>query len=94
MNEIILEKLECIERYVRLSSKSMLSLDDVALLTGLSKGRLYKMTCTHQIPYYKPSGKRIYFDKEEVEKWMRQNRISTDQEVNQKASNYSIKGAM
>lgn len=75
--------------------KKMLSIDDVSVLTGLSKSYLYKMTCSHQIPYYKPNGKLMYFDKTEIEEWMRQNRIETTDEAEQKALSYVIeKGGM
>ena len=75
--------------------KKMLSIDDVSVLTGLSKSHLYKMTCRHQIPYYKPSGKLMYFDKAEIEEWMRQNRIETTDEAEQRALSYVIeKGGM
>lgn len=75
--------------------KKMLSIDDVSVLTGLSKSHLYKMTCSHQIPYYKPNGKLMYFDKAEIEEWMRQNRIETTDEAEQRALSYVIeKGGM
>ena len=70
--------------------KKMLSIDDVSVLTGLSKSHLYKMTCSHQIPYYKPNGKLMYFDKAEIEEWMRQNRIETTDEAEQRALSYII----
>lgn len=75
--------------------KKMLSIDDVSVLTGLSKSHLYKMTCSHQIPYYKPNGKLMYFDKAEIEEWMRQNRIETTDEAEQRALSCIIeKGGM
>ena len=74
-----------------LAAKNVLTLEDVALLTGLSKSHLYKLTCTHQIPYYKPNGKQIYFDRGEVEAWMKQNRVATQQESDQQAAAYVVK---
>lgn len=87
-------KLEAIERYTLLAAKNVLCFDDVALLTGLSKSHLYKLTCSHQIPHYKPNGKQIYFDRAEVEAWMKQNRVATTQEIDQKATNYVVIGGM
>ena len=69
----------------------MLTLEDVALLTGLSKSHLYRLTCTHQIPYYKPNGKQIYFDRAEIESWMKQNRVATAAEINQQAQVFCMK---
>lgn len=85
------DKLNQILVYSLLAAKNVLTLEDVALLTGLSKSHLYKLTCTHQIPYYKPNGKQIYFDRGEVEAWMKQNRVATQQESDQQAAAYVVK---
>ena len=79
------DKLNQILVYSLLAAKNVLTLEDVALLTGLSKSHLYRLTCTHQIPYYKPNGKQIYFDRAEIESWMKQNRVATQQEAEQAA---------
>lgn len=79
--EQLIEQLNRIERNTLLAAKNVLTFDDVALLTGLSKSHLYKLTSTRQIPYYKPSGKNIYFDRKEIEDWLRQNRANTEQEA-------------
>lgn len=94
MEEKILDQLSRIERYSLLAAKNVLCFDDVALLTGLSKSHLYKLTCSHQIPHYKPNGKQIYFDRTEVEAWMKQNRVATTQETDQKATTYVVTGRM
>lgn len=89
MEEKILNQLSRIERYSLLAAKNVLTFDDAALLTGLSKSHLYKKTCAHQIPHYKPNGKQIYFDRLELEAWMKQNRVSTSNEINQMATDYN-----
>lgn len=86
------EKIDQILIYSLLAAKNVLTLEDTALLTGLSKSHLYRLTCTHQIPYYKPNGKQIYFDRVELEAWMKQNRVATRQESGQQAINYVITG--
>lgn len=91
MEEKKINHLARIERYSLLAAKNILCLDDVALLTGFSKSYLYKLTCTRQIPHYKPGGKLIYFDRAEVEAWMKQNRVPTKQEIDQKATSYDVK---
>lgn len=82
------EKINQILAYSLLAAKNVLTLEDVALLTGLSKSYLYKLTCAKQIPYYRPNGKQIYFDRGEVEAWMKQNRVNTCQEAEQQAAMY------
>ena len=88
--QIILEKLQAIERYSLLGAKNVLLLDEVALLTGLSKSRLYKLTSGKQIPFYK-NAKMLYFDKKEIEDWMRQNKSISQIEAEQKADAYLVR---
>ena len=90
-NQIILERLATIERYSLLAAKNVLNIDDVVLLTGLSKQHIYKMTCKGQIPFYKPNGKNMYFDRKEIENWMKQNRHNTQEEAEQQAVAYIVR---
>ena len=86
MKEII-ERLERIEKSVLLS-KNVLTLDEAVMFTGLAKSYLYKLTASGKIPHYKPSGKLIYFDRGELEKWMLRNPVKTAEEIEQQAVNY------
>jgi len=88
--EELRQELDQIKAYCLLAAKNMLSIDDVALLTGLSKSHLYKLTCAHQIPYYKPNGKQLYFDRHEVEEWMRQGKVNSTLESEQQAAAYLV----
>lgn len=82
------EQLNRIERNTTLSAKRVLTLSDVALLTGLSRSYLYKLTCKHILPHYKPTGKGLYFERDEVEKWLLQNRVSSEAELQAKAETF------
>lgn len=84
------EKIDMILRYSLLAAKNVLTLEDVALLTGLSKSWLYKATCKNEIPYYKPNGKMLYFDRKEIEDWMRQGRVKTNAEIGQEAADLML----
>ena len=90
MEDIILQKLESIERYAMLGAKSVLNLEEVHLLTGYSKSQLYRMTCKNEIPYYKRA-KMLCFDKAEIEAWMKQNRHNTVDEAEREAINYCMR---
>lgn len=92
MEDYIIDKLKCIETYTLLAAKKVLSLEDVTLLTGLSKSHIYKLTYSHQIPHYKPTGKQIYFDRDEIESWLKRNRVDTVEEIEQQAVNYLVTG--
>lgn len=90
MEEQILQSLNRIERYSIIGAKRMLNIDELAFMTGLTKSWIYRATCDRTIPYYKPNGKQIYFDRAEIEAWMRQNRIATAEEINQAADQYMV----
>ena len=92
MYNSIQEQLDRIERNTLLAAKKALTFEDVHLLTVYSKSHLYKLTCTNQIPYYKPNGKNLYFDKTEIENWLLQNRANTDAEAEQAAVKYMAEG--
>ena len=81
-------KLDNIEALL-LTQKKALNLTEVILLTGLSKSYLYKLTSTGGIPCYKPQGKQIFFNKDEVESWLLQNRRATNKELDALASTYT-----
>ncbi len=91
--EKIAEQLNRVERYTLLAAKNVLTFEDVALLTGMSKSHLYKLTSTRQIPFYKPNGKNVFFDRSEVEDWLRQNRATTEQEARSMAVARKVKEA-
>lgn len=86
MNEI-LEKLNEIQRTIILGSKKALNIDDLMLITGLSKDRIYKLVKYRQVPYYKSRG-RLFFDKDEIESWMLKNRVPTQDETDSLAATY------
>ena len=90
MSDEILFRLENIERMTMLAAKNVLSLEDASFITGISKSSLYKMTSKHEIPHYKPNGKFLYFDRKELEDWMKQNRVQTKAEAEQQAINYVV----
>lgn len=70
-----------------LGSKNVLTLDEVAIITGLKKGYIYRLTSEQKIPHYKPGG-RVYFKKDEVEEWLLQNRVATMSEIDSRATTY------
>ena len=82
----ISEQLERIERGVLLRSKEVLTMEECALLTGMSVNNLYRHTSERTIPFYKPMGGKIYFRKEEIERWMLRGRQATKDEVESEAS--------
>ena len=91
MIQEIISRLERIESLSTLAAKNVLNIDDVAILTGMSKGYVYQLTHDKKIPFYKPTGKQIYFDRSEVEAWMKRNRVNSVDEAQSKAVSYVVR---
>lgn len=84
------QRLEQVEKYSLLAAKNVLTINDAALLTGLSVSHLYKLTSARKVPFFKPNPKLLYFKRKELEEWMMQNRVSTKAETEQAAVNYCV----
>ena len=78
------ERLQKIEDLLT-SSKTVLNIDEVCTLTGLSKSHLYKLTCWGKIPFYKQA-KHLYFDRVEIENWLKSHRGFNQDEIDKQAS--------
>lgn len=63
------------------SAKEILTMPEASEFTGLAKQTLYAMTSQRLIPHFK-RGKRVLFHRDELEKWMTENRRQTIQEIN------------
>ncbi|MBU1369712.1 MAG: helix-turn-helix domain-containing protein [Bacteroidetes bacterium] len=75
---------------VSLFKKEVLSLAEASQLTGISASDLYKRTSNRSIPFFKPSGKLIFFRRTELEAWLTSNRVSTVMEIEEKAMKFQI----
>jgi len=88
MNNLKLDERLCRIEKLLLGNKKVLSFDEAADYTGISKSYLYKLTSLGKIPFSKPGGKIIYFDKDKLDKWMLQNQRLSEFEIEQSAINY------
>lgn len=50
--------------------KTTLNFQEACLYTGMSPSQLYKLTKGNKIPYYKPTGKLLFFNKQELDEWL------------------------
>lgn len=56
-------------------AKKMLTLEEAAKHMGVSKSNLYQLIHRRAIPFYKPNGKMVYFNRLELDKWLQRNRV-------------------
>ena len=71
-----------------MANKTVLTMREASILTGLSLSHLYKLTSTGGVPCYKPTGKAIYFNREELEAWLQRGRKTTTEEIDREASTH------
>jgi excisionase family DNA binding protein len=78
MNNNIYERLTKIEELLKIQTilkKEVLDMNETANYLKISKSHLYKLTSKKQIPHSCPNGKRIYFNREELDKWLQRNKV-------------------
>ena len=80
-------RIDIMENLLR-DAKQVLTLEEAALFMGISKSSLYKMTHKHELPFFRPNGKIIYFEKSELLNWMRQNRSMSEAETKAAATKH------
>ncbi len=81
------ERVSELEQMVFMA-KNVFSFDEASKFLNLSKSYLYKLTSGNQIPHYKPQGKMLYFEKEQLEEWLRQNPVKTQMQIAREAQQY------
>lgn len=70
--------------------KNVLTFSEASEYTGMSKSTLYKLTSKRAIPHYKPNGKMVYFERDELDKWLLSNRITPQSEIEEAAQAYCM----
>ena len=74
-----------------INAKEVLTFDEACIYTGLSKSAMYKQTMGGSVPHYKPNGKLLYFNRNELTNWLLQNRCATNVEIDNWAQSYTGK---
>ena len=67
------------------SGKEVLTLQEAAQFMGIARSSLYKMTSNQTIPFYRPNGKLIFFEKDDILSWIRRNRVFSTEEIEEEA---------
>lgn len=86
----ILKQLELLPARL-IPPKSVMGLEEFCEYTGTSRRYAYRLTSENRVPHYKPNGKKIFFRREEVDKWLTQGRVSTAEEIEDQATSHLVK---
>ena len=72
--EVINERLKSIEETLY-TTKDILNMNEVCQYVDISQSLLYKLTCSGEIPHFKPRGKMIFFEKKELIEWIKKGNL-------------------
>ena len=89
MDKTLEMRVEELEQMLFLT-ENVLSFDEASKFLNLSKSYLYKLTSGNLIPHYKPQGKMLFFERADLEAWLRQNPIKTQAQIEQEAQKYIL----
>lgn len=92
--DLINQRFDKLEKMIELQgifTKEVLNFNEAAIYMELSHSHMYKLTSGGQIPFYKPTGKKLYFKREELDNWLLRNRSASQAEIEQQASDYLLK---
>lgn len=81
-----LENLESLLKNQNLQEKDILSLEEACKYLSITKSQIYMLTSKKLIAHSKPGGKMIFFKRVDLLGWATSNRISTNAELEMKAS--------
>jgi len=59
-------------QYINSFLRGIVDVKTAAKILNISIGNLYQKTSKKEIPFYKPNGKLIYFDVQELVEWMKE----------------------
>lgn len=91
----ILKRLDDLHMLIEsqgVNNKEVLNMNEACKYLELSISHLYKLTSAGTIPFYKPTGKKLYFKKSELDSWLLRNRCATQEEIENDTSNYLKRG--
>lgn len=103
--EIINERLDRIEKllqniYATKDTKNVgviipeiMNVKEVATYLSVTPSAIYKYTSSKEIPHSK-RGKRLYFNREEINAWVLENKQLTNNDIERMASDYLSKRPM
>ena len=87
--ELLIDRIEVLTNAL-LTNKQTLTINEAAAFAGLAVSYLYKLTSTQEIPHYKPRGKMIYFDRSELENWLKQGKVNSHDAIERKATAHIV----
>ena len=67
-----IDKLEAMLKVISRQRKKYMNIKEVGDRLGVTRSRMYKLTMEHNLPFYKPTGRTLLFDREQIYGWIQQ----------------------
>lgn len=83
------EALHAIKKSMQ-QNKQLLTIDEFCSYTGFCKNYVYYLTSNKLIRHFKPKGKIIFIDRNDADKFIRQNEINTVAALQAKSTNHIV----
>lgn len=90
MTDQILKELKDIKLILSIQKK-VWTLDEFCTYTGISKLYAYHLTSTGKVKFYRPFGKKIFFDSEEVIEFLKQNPVKGNEGMKSGVNKFILK---
>ncbi|MDM1350956.1 helix-turn-helix domain-containing protein [Myroides marinus] len=87
----ILERLDYLEQLIINKNKSILTVEELVQYTGFKKSSIYHLVHYNKIPYSKPNGKYLFFDKAEIDTWLMSNKSLSEDQIKDKAIKFALR---
>lgn len=93
-NLLLQEIMKKLDRYEILleskqrNEKELLNSDEAAKYLGISRSTIWKMTSANNIPFFRPGGRLMMFEKAELDRWIKAAYVparKTDEELRAEA---------
>ena len=89
--KLILEKLDYLEQLIQNTNKEILSVEELKKYTGFKKSYIYHLVHQNKIPYSKPNGKYLFFERSEIDQWLLKNKSISQDQILENARKYALK---
>ena len=75
------DELAEIKSLITVSNAEYIGIDEASKHLGLSKNYIYSLVHKGKIPFYKPNGKKIYFNRLELNDWIAKSKVQSLEEM-------------
>lgn len=94
LEKTILREIRFLKKEIKLRNlyrKRLLTIEQASLVSGVSKSYIQKLVASKKLPHSKPTGKLIFIHRRDLEEFLSQNYIASNDEVQSNVSDYLLK---